>query len=118
MILFEQGVKTTRTLKNYKSHLEKFLKFIKINDFDSLASMPLNQIQDLVVDYVMYLKKTVSPNSVRTMLGGVRHFFVMNQVVLNWEYIQKLYPERIKIQGYNAWIRILIICCSCLTNIY
>jgi len=103
LLLFEQGVKSPRTLIGYRDHLNRFLKFVKIKDFDSLISMPPKQLQDLIVDYVMHLKKTVSPNSVATMVTGVKHFFVMNQVLLNWDYIQKLYPAKIKSQGYKAW---------------
>lgn len=84
-------------------HLVRFLKFVKIKDFDSLVTMDNKQLQNLIVDYVVELKKTVSPNSVGTMIGGVRHFFVMNQVLINWEYIQKLYPAKVKAQGYKAW---------------
>jgi len=103
MLLFEQGIKTQRTLDNYTRHLDQFLKFSKIKNYDSLLTIPPKQLQDIIIDYIIYLKKTVSPNSVRTMLGGVRHFFVMNQVLINWQFIQKLYPETVKKQGYKAW---------------
>jgi len=103
MLLFEEGIKTQRTLDNYTRHLDQFLKFSKIKNYDSLLSIPPKQLQDMVIDYIVFLKKTVSPNSVRTMLGGVRHFFVMNEVMLHWEFIQKLYPETVKKQGYKAW---------------
>jgi len=103
LLLFEQGVKSPKTLEDYRKHLERFLKYVKIKDYDSLISMPSGQIQDLIIDYLLYLKKNLSPNSVGTYLKGVRHFFVMNQVMINWEYIQKLYPAKIKTQGYKSW---------------
>ena len=103
MQLFQEVIKTQRTLENYTRHLDQFLKFSKIKNFDSLLTITPKQLQDLVIDYIIYLKKTVSPNSVRTMLGGVRHFFVMNEVMLHWEFIQKLYPVTVKKQGYKAW---------------
>ena len=76
ILLFENGVKSQKTLQNYKDHLNRFIKFTKIKDYDSLALMPSNQIQTLLEDYVMDLKKTVSPNSVRAMIAGVKHFFI------------------------------------------
>ena len=103
ILLFEDGVKSPKTLISYRDHLNRFLKFVKIKDFDSLALMSSEQLQGLIVDYIRHLKKTVSPNSVSTMITGVRHFFVMNQVLLNWDYIQKLYPAKIKSQGYKSW---------------
>ena len=63
LLLFEQSVKSIATLVNYKDHLKRFLKFVKIQDCDSLIKMPKEQTQELVEDYVMYLKRTVNPVS-------------------------------------------------------
>ena len=103
ILLFENAVRSKITLFNYNYDLGRFLKFSKIRDFDSLASMPSNQLQTLIEDYVMHLKKTVSPNSVSAMLAGVKLFFIMNRVLLNWEIIKKMYPEKIKTQGFKSW---------------
>ena len=97
ILLFENAVRSKITLFNYKYDLGRFLKFTKIRDFDSLASMPSNQLQTLIEDYVMHLKKTVSPNSVSAMLAGVKLFFIMNRVLLNWEIIKKMYPETTRV---------------------
>ena len=103
ILLFENAVRSKITLFNYKNDLGRFLKFTKIRDFDSLALMPSNQLQTLIEDYVMHLKKTVSPNSVSAMMAGVKLFFIMNRVILNWEIIKKMYPEKIKTQGFKSW---------------
>ena len=65
--------------------------------------MPKDDLQMLVEEYVVYLKKTVSPNSVQTMMTGIKHFFIMNRILLFWELIQKMYPERVKTSGFKAW---------------
>lgn len=103
MLRFEESIKSKHTLNNYKFHLERFLDFAKLKDFDSLINMPKDDIQMLVEEYVVFLKKTVNPNSVQTMMTGVKHFFIMNRVSLFWELIQKMYPEKIKRSGFKAW---------------
>jgi len=100
MLLFEQTIKSKYTLRNYREHLKRFLKFTKLKDYDSLLKLSKDDIQKLIEDYVMYLKKTVNPNSVDTMMRGINHFFVINKVGLYWDLIHKLYPEKIKPSGF------------------
>jgi len=103
MLRFEQSIKSKHTLRNYTDHLERFLDYTKLKDYDSLVNMPKDDIEMLVEEYVVYLKKTVSPNSVQTMMTGIKHFFIMNRISLFWELIQKMYPERVKTSGFKAW---------------
>jgi len=103
MLRFEQSIKSKYTLNNYKFHLDRFLDYTKLQDYDSLVNMPRDDIQMLVEEYVVFLKKTVNPNSVQTMLTGVKHFFIMNRISLFWELIQKMYPEKVKRSGFKAW---------------
>jgi len=101
--LFEGSIKSKYTLHNYKDHVERFLVFTKIKDYDSLSRVDPKEIQVYVEDYVMYLKKNVNPNSVQTMMTGIKHFFIMNKVPLFWELIQKLYPQKVKPSGSKSW---------------
>jgi len=103
MLRFEQSIKSKHTLKNYSDQLERFLIFTKLKDYDSLVSMPKDDLQMLVEEYVVYLKKTVSPNSVQTMMTGIKHFLIMNRISLFWELIQKMYPEKVKTSGFRSW---------------
>ncbi len=103
LLVFEQGLKAEATRKSYKDQLDRFLAFCKIQDCDSLITMPKERIEDLVEDYLIHLKNTVHPNSVPTMMCGVKHFFVMNRIQLFWEVIQKMYPEKIKSSGGKSW---------------
>jgi len=100
MLLFEQTIKSKYTLRNYQDHLKRFLKFTKLKDYDSLLKPSKDDIQIMIEDYVMDLKKTVSPNSIDTMTRGVRHFYVINKIGLYWDLISKLYPEKIKPSGF------------------
>jgi len=112
MLLFEQTVKSPYTLRNYREHLKRFLKFSNLIDYDSLLRLSKDDIQILLEDYVMYLKKTVGPNSVDTMMRGIKHFYVINKIGLYWDLISKLYPEKVKPSGFMPFathdIRIML----------
>ena len=103
LLVFEQSIKSKATLENYSDHLNRFMKFTHIKDYDSLVSIPADKLQTIVEDYVMYLKSHVSPNSVPTLMSGIKHFFIMNRVQLFWDIIHKMYPERIKASGFKPY---------------
>lgn len=84
MLRFEQSIQSKYTLRNYKSQIERFLKFTKLKDYDSLVNVPKEDIQMLVEEYAVHLTNTINANSVQTMMTGVKHFFIMNKIPLYW----------------------------------
>ncbi len=103
LLLFEQSIKSKWTLRNYKKHLARFLDFVKIKDSDSLLQIPSDDLQVMIEDYVIHMKKTVNANSVSTMMLGIRHFFVMNRKKIDWEIIKKMYPDKVKSSGFKPF---------------
>lgn len=77
LLLFEESIKSKATRSNYLDHLSRFLKFSKLKDYDSLFKLNTEQTQTILEDYVMHLKKTVSPNSVPVYMTDVKHFFII-----------------------------------------
>ena len=96
LIIFEESIKTEATRKAYLYQLEQFRRWTKIKDFDSLLQAPQKQIQELLEDYVMYLKRKVSPNSVPIYYAPIELFFVMNDVTINYKKLRKLFPKKVK----------------------
>ena len=95
-LVFEGAIKTEATREAYLYQLEKFREWTKIKDFDSLLQAPQKNIQELLEDYVMYLKKKISPNSVPIYYAPIELFFVMNDVTINYKKLRKLFPKKIK----------------------
>ena len=95
-LVFEGAIKTEATREAYLYQLEKFREWTKIKNFDSLLQAPQKQIQELLEDYVMYLKKKVSPNSVPIYYAPIELFFVMNDVMINYKKLRKLFPKKVK----------------------
>lgn len=103
LILFQESIKSAHTRKQYMYYLDKFREFYHIKDFDSLLTIPQEQIQIMVEDYTLVLKKKVSANTLPTMIFGVKSFFESNDIELKWKKIKKLFPERVKLTGRQAW---------------
>ena len=105
ILIFEQTIKSKYTRKNYLDHLNRFLQFTNLKDYDSILKVDADPLQTILEDYVMYLKTTVNPNSVPIYMTGVKHFCIMNRIKIFWEIIQKMYPEGIKKSGQKAWTK-------------
>lgn len=103
ILVFEGSINSAATLRTYKFALNKFKNYYKLKDFDSIPKIELNQLQIMVEDFVFYLKRTVSPNSISTIMAGIEHFLTMNDVELRWKKIHKLYPAKVKAGGRSAY---------------
>jgi len=104
-LVFENSIKSPETLKRYKYYLDIFIKFFHLKDYDSLASIDSKQLQVMVEDYVMDLKKRVNPNSVPTYINPLQMFFDVNDNEIKWKKIRRLFPAKIKATGRKAYTR-------------
>jgi len=105
MLLFEQAIKSEATKVAYKYHLEKFRVWSKIKNYDGLLQAPHKQIQELIEDYVMHLKKNISPNSVPIYFAPIELFYVMNDIDVNFKKIRKLFPDKVKKGNERGYTR-------------
>jgi len=105
ILLFEEAIKTEATRKAYHYQLEQFLKWTKIKNFDSLLQADDKSIQILLEDYAMHLKKKVSPNSVPIYFAPIELFFVMNDKMLNYKKIRKLFPGKVQKGNQRGYTR-------------
>jgi integrase/recombinase XerD len=103
LLMFENAIKTEATRKTYLFHLQKFLDHYKIKDYDSLVKITNDKLQIMVEDYLFFLKQEVSPNSIPTIFAGIELFLSINDKVMNFKKIHKMYPPKIKKSGSKAW---------------
>lgn len=96
LLLFEQAIKSEATRTAYKYHLEKFRDWTRIKNYDGLLQAHPKQIQELIEDYVMHLKKSISPNSIPVYFAPIELFYVMNDVNVNFKRIRKMFPDKVK----------------------
>jgi integrase/recombinase XerD len=103
LLLFEAGIKSSYTKKNYRIWLDQFLKFTKVTEHDALITLKDSALQVMLEDYLFHLKKTVSPNSIPPKFASLELFFAMNNKVLNFKKIKKMFPEKTKKSGFESW---------------
>src|SRR5437667_122395 len=103
LLIFEAACRSEYTKRTYKFYLNRFLEFVKVKDHDNLLRLKTDALQEMIEDYVLYLKNSVSPNSLQTMIAPIELFVSLNDRILNWKKIKKLFPATVKKAGAEAW---------------
>ena len=104
-MIFEQSIKSEHTRVNYLRCMKKFKRFVGVESLNELLYSDQKAIQEKVEDYVIFLKNKINPNSFGAQLAPVFLFYSLNDVTLNKVKIKKMFPARIKVQGFNAYTR-------------
>ena len=113
VILFHSAIKSEKTKTLYMKTLEKFREHFIIKDYDSLVSIDSKKLQEMIEDYVLYLRsKNSSYGSVHNVICSLKLFYSMNDIICNWFKINKMKPERKKLRGDKPYtteqIRIIL----------
>jgi len=99
-ILFLSAIKSEKTKKLYVTELEKFREYFIIKNNDSLVSIDSKKTQEMIEDYVLYLRnKGMAYGSVHNAICALKLFYSMSDFVLNWTKINKMKPEKVKARG-------------------
>jgi len=96
--VFVNAIKAPSTRKYYVRDLYVFLEFAKVSDFNSLASLSTDVIQDHLENYVLYLRKR-GVQAVRSRVCGPELFFEMNKKLYHKKVLHKLFPSDDKVLG-------------------
>ena len=103
MMLFEATIKSQATLRTYQLHLRKLLEYSKIKDYDSLITLKPKQIQVLLEDYLLFLRKKLSPNSIPTIFSCYQSFFSYHVDGVNFKRIKRMFPAKEIQSGREAY---------------
>ena len=104
IILFESAIKSKYTKTTYQNSLNRFKKHFIIKDFDSLISLDSQNIQEMIEDYVLYLRReNKSHGLIKNVVCALELFFSMNDIIINWKKIKKMYPEQQKPIGEKPY---------------
>jgi len=101
LILFEESCRSKQTLKTYQVLLNKFLRWSQ-KDHESLLLLTKPELTELLQDYVIHLKKRISPNSIIGNMSSIFKFLDVNEREYNKKKIAMLYPEKVKLTGERA----------------
>ena len=82
-LMFEESIKSEKTLETYTWYVQYFVDYWKLKSFDSILKIPKDELQKMIVTYVIHTKKRVSPNSVPNSIKPIKLFLEVNDVELN-----------------------------------
>ncbi|MBM3896544.1 MAG: hypothetical protein FJ360_02210 [Thaumarchaeota archaeon] len=109
LILYYSAIKSEKTKENYRMHLDKFREYFIIKDFDSLTRIKSEKIQEMIEDYILYLRNQKrSKSTIKNMISSLRLFFSMNDITCNWIKLKKMLPEQKKPRGDKPYSTELI----------
>ena len=91
-VIFVNAIKSDKTKTGYINDLNNFLDFTKMPDYDTLAKLDTDTIQEFLENYVIELKGR-NLTSIRTRLAGPELFFDMNKKLYYKKILHKLLPS-------------------------
>lgn len=117
LVLFYESIKSEKTRVNYDRCLTYFLKFVsgstkEIKDItqlerntwiESLLKTTPEQIQTLLEDYTLSLKKTITYGALNMYLASIDKFLTVNDIEYKKNKIRMLMPQRRKPAGEKAY---------------
>ncbi|MGI0008220.1 MAG: hypothetical protein ACRD92_01210, partial [Nitrosopumilaceae archaeon] len=103
LLRFENAIKSEATRKAYHYFLNRFLVWSKINEADGMLQLKDSFIQQLLEDYLFHLKRSINPNSIPMFFAPLELFLTMNDKVVNFKKIHKMYPEKGAKSGKDAY---------------
>jgi len=104
LLLFYSAIKSDKTKFHYENYLNEFLSHFIIKNYEKLVQIPQKKLQEMIEDFVMYNKsKQKSASYIIGKICALKLFFSMNDVILNWDKIRKMIPERNKPSGDKAY---------------
>lgn len=102
-LLFLESCKSEYTKKLYKFALKDFMSYGNLKRCQDILLLDRDDLQILLEDYTLNLKRTKQPKTSKCYLGGVKHFMDMNDIMLNFKKAKKLLPDNLKPAGRKAY---------------
>ncbi|MEK0367972.1 MAG: hypothetical protein QQN45_08600, partial [Nitrosopumilus sp.] len=104
LLLFYSGIKSEMTKKHYSYYLDEFRQYFIIKDYDKLLSIKQKKLQEMVEDFIINHKsRHISASYIAGKICALKLFFSMNDIILNWNKLNKMLPEKTKPMGDKAY---------------
>ena len=104
LLLFYSAIKSEKTKQQYENYLDEFRSHFIIKNSDKLVQIEPKKLQEMIEDFIMYDKsKNKSASYIAGKVSALKLFFSMNDVILNWDKIRKMLPEKSKPTGDMAY---------------
>jgi len=104
LLLFYSAIKSEKTKKQYDRYLEDFRRYFMIKNYDKLSQIESKKLQEMIEDFVMYHKsQNKSASFIAGKISALKLFFSMNDIILNWDKLRKMLPEKTKPSGNQPY---------------
>lgn len=91
---FINSLKSVETKKIYRKALRRFMTVNKFETLEDILSLPIQDIENMLVDYLQALKKDdLSSSYINLNFSALKHLFFMNDVRINKEKISRFLGE-------------------------
>jgi len=91
---FINSLKSEQTKLVYRKALIRYVEWYKIKSLDEILSLPIQQVEDRLIDYLLDLRKQdLSSSFIRLNFCVMKHFYFMNDVRINEKKISKFMGE-------------------------
>lgn len=101
--IFLASLKSEKTRLEYLKSLEKFKKHFQIDSFTEYLKKDPKDIQLDLEDYLLWMRENVFTNSIPTYYHPIQTFLEMNDVMINFKKLRRLFPERAKTAVERGW---------------
>ena len=101
--IFLASLKSEKTKDNYLKGLERFRIAADIETLDKFVQLPAKEVQMIVEDYLLTMRETVHPNSIPTNYYPIQTFLEMNDVMINFKKMRRLFPQQVKTSVERGW---------------
>ena len=79
-LIFENSGLSEQSLITYKYHLNRFLRFTKLKDYDSIVSLETDDLQLLLENYAIHLKNIGNSGvTIRSSFTALTYFLEINK---------------------------------------
>jgi integrase len=109
---FSQSLRSAATKKDYLASLSYYMTYLKagphtptMEDYEALIKDDPSLIQSYIIDYLIYLReeRKLAPNSIKSYLAGVKRFYDMNDITINWKRVWMYQGESYKVVDDTAY---------------
>ncbi len=108
LTVFEEAIKSEQTRKQYRYQLDKFVDYVKkeypeVRKASDLLQLNNNYLQEQLEDYLIACKKRVGNSSIKVRFSALELYLSMNDRILNFKKIRKMFPVKTKSSGGQPW---------------
>lgn len=85
---FIESCRSEVTKREYTAALRRFMEHYEIANYSDILKLSVKEAEEMLIDYTLFMKKNdVSRGYLLQQMSGIKRFFFMNGVVLNWNLI-------------------------------